>query len=52
MTTPVRNKSQYDRRLELVVGVINEHTKLDAETATKLAVSTLHAVDHIPEPVR
>jgi len=45
-------QSQYDRRLALVVSVIVDGTEMTGGDAVPLATSILHAVDHIPEPVR
>jgi hypothetical protein len=52
VTTPVRAQSQYDRRLALVVSVIVDKTPMAHDDAVPLAVSILHAVDHIPEQAR
>ena len=50
--------SQYQRRIDLVVAALRDDPdtspgeKVSEETARRLAVRVLHALDHIPETVR
>lgn len=49
-TTPF--VSAYDRRVQMIVDVIEEHTRLDKSEAHDLATRILSVIDHIPERIR
>jgi Family of unknown function (DUF6307) len=42
----------YENRLKLVQGTMTMYSALDDDTAGKLAVHVLHALDSIPEKIR
>jgi len=42
----------YENRLKLVQDTMTMHSVLDDDTAGKLAVHVLHALDSIPEKIR
>ena len=52
MATESTSMSRYDKRVELVCGIVQAHSQLDHETASGIAVQVLHALDTIPERVR
>lgn len=52
MTATIARLSPYQNRLKLVEEVLTAHKKVDATTASDLAVQILHAIDSIPEKVR
>lgn len=52
MATEKKYISAYDRRVNLTTDAIRQHSEMDEETATKLAIHVLHALDHIPEKIR
>jgi Family of unknown function (DUF6307) len=45
-------RSPYDNRVQLVQNTLTTYSALDHETAGKLAVQVLHALDSGPEKVR
>lgn len=44
--------SVYDRRVQIVLGVIQDRTQLKEPEATDLAKRILAEIDHIPERIR
>jgi uncharacterized protein DUF6307 len=52
MTVNVDYVSPYQRRVNLVSGVLKKHSKLSEKSSAELAEHVLEALDHIPENVR
>jgi len=44
--------TQYELRVTRVRDAVREHSKLDNNAASELAVHVLHALDTIPEKIR
>jgi hypothetical protein len=52
MASPVRFRTPYDTRVDLVRDTITAHSKLNQDQAGELAVHVLHALQSIPAKVR
>lgn len=52
MNAPTTFRTPYEKRVELVKQVILTNATLDDDSAGKLAVKVLHALDSIPEKIR
>lgn len=52
MASPTTFRTPYEKRVELVQGIIISHSKVGEKSAGELAVQVLHALDSIPEKIR
>lgn len=52
MASPMKIRTPYDKRLELVTHTIEAHSALEGAAAGELALQVLHALNSIPEKVR
>ncbi|MCV7251764.1 hypothetical protein HZU40_14380 [Mycolicibacterium fluoranthenivorans] len=52
MNAPTTIRTPYQRRVELVKETLLTSATLDDDSAGKLAVQVLHALDTIPEKIR
>jgi hypothetical protein len=52
MNSPTTFRTPYEKRVELVRQTLMTSSTLDDNSAGKLAVEVLHALDSIPETIR
>lgn len=52
MNAPTTFRTPYEKRVALVKQTLMTSSTLDADTAGKLAVQVLHALDSMPETIR